>query len=515
MSERNGFSRLFHVREALKHLRLPFKYWFAILSESPIPVVMAESETSLIESFNKAGQGQVFHFLDELDSGARAALLAQAATIDLAEVDALVANHVKGDHASGVDLAGLEPAPYIALPEHGGDPDQWAAAWDAGSAAIQAGRVGAFTVAGGQGTRLGYDGPKGTYPVTPVREKTLFQVFAEKIARSGERFGVTLPWYILTSEINNDATIAAFASADYFGLPKDSVHFIVQGLVPAVDGGGNILLAEKGKIAMTPDGHGGSLRALVRSGAVDTMRAQGVDIVSYFQVDNPIVQCIDPAFIGFHVLGQSELSSKMVPKAYALEKVGHFCRQDGKALVVEYSDMPESMQEATAEDGELRFKAGSVAIHIFDREFIDRVGGDGAGAKLPFHRANKKIPHVDTAGHSVEPDEPNGIKFEMFVFDALPLAKNPVIIEAAREDDFSPVKNAEGVDSPQSCQEDQLRMFARWLKAAGVAIETDATGLPALTFEISHRFAADEADFVAQWASLEPKPEIVDGLVIG
>ncbi|NBB79943.1 MAG: UDPGP type 1 family protein [Verrucomicrobia bacterium] len=476
---------------------------------------MAESEADLIELFNNADQGQVFQFLDELDSDARRALLAQAATIDLAEVAALVETHVRGDHAGGVDLEGLEPAPYIALPEQGGDPDQWAAAWDAGSAAIQAGRVAAFTVAGGQGTRLGYDGPKGTYPVTPVSGKTLFQVFAEKIARSSERFGVTIPWYILTSEINNDATMAAFEAADYFGLPKDSVHFIVQGLVPAVDGEGKILLAEKGKIAMTPDGHGGSLRALVRSGAVDSMRAQGVDIVSYFQVDNPIVQCIDPAFIGFHVLGKSELSSKMVPKAYALEKVGHFCRQDGKALVVEYSDMPESMQEATAEDGGLRFNAGSVAIHVFDRDFIERVGGDGAGTKLPFHRANKKIPHVDASGQTVTPDEPNGIKFEMFVFDALPLAENPVIIEAARGDDFSPVKNAEGVDSPESCKADQLRMFARWLKAAGVAVETDATGLPAQTFEISPRFAADEADFVAQWASLDPKPAILEGLIIG
>lgn len=476
---------------------------------------MELSEAALIESFNAAGQGQVFQFLDELDAASRAALLAQAARIDLAEVAGLVAAHVTGAHTGGLDLEGLEPAPCIARPENGGDPDRWAAAWDAGSAAIQEGRVAAFTVAGGQGTRLGYDGPKGTYPVTPVREKTLFQVFAEKIARSGERFGVTIPWFILTSGINNTATIEAFEAAGYFGLPKDSVHFIVQGLVPAVDGAGKILLAEKGQIAMTPDGHGGALRALVRSGAVATMAAADIDIVSYFQVDNPIVQCIDPAFIGFHVLGHSELSSKMVPKAYALEKVGHFCLQRGQALVVEYSDMPESLQEATNADGGLRFNAGSVAIHIFDRDFIARAGGDGSGAKLPFHRANKKIPFINAQGERIVPTEPNGIKFEMFVFDALPLAKNPVIIEAARGDDFSPVKNAEGVDSPQSCREDQLRLFARWLKAAGVAIETDATGLPPFRLEISHRFAAAEADFIGQWAQLDPKPEVKAGVVIG
>jgi UDP-N-acetylglucosamine/UDP-N-acetylgalactosamine diphosphorylase len=476
---------------------------------------MDQSTEALIKSFAQAGQGQVFQFFDQLDAAAQARLLAQAKTIDLEEVNALVAEHVKGEHDKGPDLEGLQPAPYEALPGNGGDPDQWKDARVGGTAALQAGRVAAFTVAGGQGTRLGYDGPKGTYPVTPVAEKTLFQVFAEKIARSGERFGVTIPWFILTSEINNDATVDAFEAADYFGLDRDSVHFIVQGLVPAVDYEGKILLAEKGKIAMTPDGHGGSLRALVRSGAVDRMKEQGIDILSYFQVDNPIVQCIDPAFIGFHVLGQSELSSKMVPKAYAQEKVGHFCQQDGSTLVVEYSDMPAEMQEATNEDGSLRFNGGSVAIHIFDREFIERVGGSGEGTKLPFHRADKKIPSVNEAGEPVKPDEPNGVKFEMFVFDALPLAKNPVIIEAAREDDFSPVKNAEGVDSPQSCKEDQLRMFARWLQAAGEKIATDESGLPTINFEISHRFAADEDDFVRQWAALDSRPEIKDGLVVG
>ncbi len=474
----------------------------------------SEAATSLIQVFQQSGQGQVFRYFDELDADEQAQLLAQAATIDLAEVDALVAEHVQGAHTSALNLDGLTPAPYIALAVNGGDQAQWDAALEAGSAAIAAGRVAAFTVAGGQGTRLGYDGPKGTYPVTPVSQKTLFQVFAEKIARSGERFGVTIPWFILTSEINNEATIAAFKESDFFGIDPESVHFITQGLVPAVDYDGKILLAAKSKIALTPDGHGGSLRALVRSGAVAKMEELGVDCVSYFQVDNPIIQCIDPAFIGFHVLGQSELSSKMVPKAYALEKVGHFCMQDDAALVVEYSDMPDAMQEETNDDGSIRFNGGNVAIHIFDRAFIARAGSSTSDVQLPFHRADKKIPYVGEDGVIVTPDAANGVKFEMFVFDALPLAKNPVIIEAAREDDFSPLKNAEGVDSPKSCKLDQLRMYVRWLRAAGEEIETDETGVPRIWFEICHLFAADEADFVAQWTALADKPAIVEGLII-
>ncbi|MEO0510591.1 MAG: UDPGP type 1 family protein [Verrucomicrobiota bacterium] len=474
----------------------------------------ASSLDSLIQSFVNSGQSQVFRYYDELDADGQQALLAQAGTIDLSEVDELVKEHVLGGAHATLDLDGLEPAPFVATPASGGDTAKWDAAWEAGAEAIRAGRVAAFCVAGGQGTRLGYDGPKGTYPVSPVSSKTLFQVFAEKIARSGERFGVTIPWFILTSEINNAATVEAFESNDYFGLSKESVHFIVQGLVPAVDLEGKILLSDKGKIAMTPDGHGGSLRALVRSGAVDTMKSAGIDIVSYFQVDNPIIQCVDPAFVGFHILGESELSSKMVPKAYALEKVGHFCTQNGETKVIEYSDMPDAMQEETNPDGSIRFNAGSVAIHIFDLDFIARAGGNSADAKLPFHRANKKIPFVDADGSVIKPDTPNGVKFEMFVFDALPLAKNPVIIEAARQDDFSPVKNVEGVDSPKTSKEDQLRMFARWLKAAGVELETDDSGLPSITFEISHRFAADQRDFVEQWNALAIKPEIVEGSII-
>ena len=325
---------------------------------------------------------------------------------------------------------------------------------------------------------------------------------------------MTIPWFILTSEINNDATISAFEESNFFGLSRDSVHFIVQGLMPAVDYEGNIILNEKGKIAMTPDGHGGSLRALVRSGATNIMRAKGIDIVSYFQVDNPIVQCIDPAFIGFHLIDHSELSSKMVLKSYALEKVGHFCVQNENTIVVEYSDMPESMQKEINGDGSIRFNAGSVAIHIFDRDFIERVGDSTEDLKLPFHRADKKIPYVNEAGITINPEVTNGVKFEMFVFDALPMAKNPVIVEALREDDFSPVKNATGIDSPQTCKEDQLRMFARWLKAAGSMSRLMIAGCPKITFEISHLFAVDESDFILQWSMLDSKPDIIEGLVI-
>ena len=259
---------------------------------------------------------------------------------------------------------------------------------------------------------------------------------------------------------------------------------------------------------MSPDGHGGSLRALDRSGALDFLAERGIDTISYFQVDNPLIRVIDPAFIGWHIMRGSEMSSKMVPKAYAGEKVGHFCEQRGKLVVVEYSDLPLAMQEETDENGQLRYLAGSIAIHVLDREFVRRLARGGEGVALPFHRANKKIPALNIDGEIVKPSEPNGIKFEMFVFDALPFSKNPVVIETRREDDFSPVKNAEGLDSPATCQADQLRQFARWANAHGAEIATDQTGLPGFTFEVAPSFGYDEVSFADAWRAATPKPEI-------
>ena len=472
------------------------------------------SPSALIQTFRDAGQGQVFAFFDQLDPAAQENLLAEAAEIDLAEVARLKRDLIDSAHGAGVDLSDLAPAPYERRPENGGDTAAWSSALAAGETALRAGRVAAFTVAGGQGTRLGYDGPKGTFPVTPVLQKTLFQVFAEKIAAAGKRYGASIPWLIMTSHQNHAATEAFFVEHGYFGLAPEQVRFFRQGRMPAVDPSGRIMLESKGSIAMSPDGHGGSLRALDRSGALDFLAERGIDTISYFQVDNPLVRCIDPAFIGWHLLKRSEMSSKMVPKAYAAEKVGHFCVQRGKTIVVEYSDLPASLQQQTDANGALRYLAGSIAIHILDREFVRRLARGADGAALPFHRADKKIPTVDAEGSPVKPTSANGVKFEMFVFDALPFAENPVVIETRREDDFSPVKNAEGLDSPATCQADQLRQFARWANAHGAGVAVDHSGLPAVTFEVAPSFGYDEASFADAWIASSAKPVIESDTVL-
>jgi UDP-N-acetylglucosamine/UDP-N-acetylgalactosamine diphosphorylase len=255
------------------------------------------------------------------------------------------------------------------------------------------------------------------------------------------------------------------------------------------------------------------LRALERSGALDLMASEGIDTLSYFQVDNPLIRCIDPAFLGWHKIRASEMSSKMVPKAYPEEKLGHFCIQKGKLVVIEYSDLPMALQrEKDPATGALRYEAGSIAIHAIDREFIRRMAS-GAGA-LAFHRADKKIATVDAAGNDVKPDKANGVKFEMFVFDAIPSARNPLVVETRRADDFSPVKNADGVDSPATSRDDQLSQFARWLRLGGASVPANGSGQIGFSMEVSPLFGYDEDSFMESWSRLNPKPAPAEGLCL-
>ena len=304
----------------------------------------------------------------------------------------------------------------------------------------------------------------------------------------------------MTSQANDVATRAFFRQNRHFGLSPDDVFFLVQGTMPAIGFDGKLLLGEKGSLALSPDGHGGCLTALRKSGALDDMARRGIELISYFQVDNPLVRCIDPLFLGLHALRNAEMSAKGLPKRDPLERVGNFCVLDGKVTVIEYSDMPEDLALATNEDGRLRFALGSIAIHILSRPFVDRLTA-GQTPPLPFHRAEKPVPCIDEHGKPLAPDKPNAIKLEMFVFDALPLARQAVILEIDRREEFSPIKNASGHDSLASSLHDQVRRAAAWLEQAGVAVPRDADGQVAAAIEISPLFA-DSAE--ALKARLDP-----------
>jgi UDP-N-acetylglucosamine/UDP-N-acetylgalactosamine diphosphorylase len=463
----------------------------------------------LIEQFSQAAQSQVFKFWKELNVEEQASLLEEAGEIDLAEVATLYRTLVEGGGEDQEDYSGIEPAPYIAHPTKGGNGEHWGEARKIGEAALRRGSVAAFVVAGGQGTRLGYDKPKGFFPVTPLHGKSLFQVFAEKIKAAENTYESTIPWFIMTSNVNHEDTVEFLETNQYFGLQSNQVHCFRQGRMPAIDTNGEILMSSKCSVAMSPDGHGGSLRALVRSGATKIMEGNGIDVLSYFQVDNPLIKVIDPTFIGFHLQSEAGMSSKMIPKAYADEKVGVFCKQENKTVVIEYSDLPEDLMHTTDDEGQLKFLSGSIAIHTLSRNFINQMGGgDSTSPSLPFHRANKKISTIDDAGNQVTPESPNGIKFEMFVFDALPFSEKTVVIETQRSSDFSPVKNAEGLDSPKTCKEGQMKEFSSWFQAAGSPIAVDENGVPVQLVEVSPLFGYDEISFTKSWNALSEKPNL-------
>lgn len=441
---------------------------------------------TLMRQFEAAGQGHVFRFFNALDQSGRDRLIRQLNAIDLDQValfETLIEHPI--DKESGD--AQLEPAEYIGLPQAHEEKAAAAAAFAHGESLIRAGRVAAFVVAGGQGSRLGFNGPKGCFPIGPVTERSLFQLFAEKILAASRRYGVSIPWYIMTSQANDRETRDYFKANHYFGMQADDVIFFAQRMVPALDVSGKLILDAPDHVFMSPNGHGGSLLALKEGGALEDMKRRGIDILSYFQVDNVLINPVDPLFIGHHDRAGAEMSSKMLIKRDPWEKVGVFGRIGGKLAVVEYSDLSEAEMTAQAPDGTLKFGAGSIAIHLIQRQFVESLTAQGL--KLPYHVAYKKIPFVNDAGVTVNPDLPNGYKFETFVFDALTETTSSVILEIAREEEFSPVKNAQGEDSAATAQADLKALYGRWFEAASVKLPRDDAGAVAINVEISPLYA--------------------------
>jgi UDP-N-acetylglucosamine/UDP-N-acetylgalactosamine diphosphorylase len=454
-----------------------------------------EDPDALRQSLETMGQGHVFAFWDSLNAARRQELLSDLISLNINAIPALMKLVTKPRSAADPHL-NLNPPVVVHKRDLGPEQSRL------GKETIAAGRVCAFTVAGGQGTRLGFDGPKGAFPISPVRQKPLFQLFGESILGTNKRYGCSLHWYLMTSPLNDTATRQFFSDHACFGLSPDHVHFFQQGVMPAFDPQGRMLLEHKHRLALSPDGHGGSLLALAQSGMLAHMSAQGIEHISYFQVDNPLVHPIDPAFIGLHVSDQSEMSSKTLSKADDLERVGNFVLQDGKLGVIEYSDLSEELARARNADGSRKFNAANIAIHILSRRFVERLTADRASFALPWHLADKKVPHVEPAtGQRVDPVKPNAIKLEAFIFDALPLARRAVLLETSRAEEFSPVKNATGVDSVQTARRDMNRLAARWLDDAGLPISRAIDGEPDGLFEISPLYALDDAHLIERGVS--------------
>jgi len=449
------------------------------------------------------GQEHLLKFASELEAEEVVALISQIESIDLENLPTLIEEQVR--RSSTFEMpSGIRPPDYYPRdPEDPKRPYDAAKFRKVGEDLIRRGKVAVFCVAGGQGTRLGWDGPKGAFPATPITKKPLFRLFAEQLLAAKVKYNRSIPFYVMTSPMNHGDTVAFFNEHHYFGLNPADVRFFTQGLMPAFEKEtGRVLLADQGHIAFSPDGHGGSLLALHRSGALENMRERGIEVISYIQVDNPLVKAVDPLFIGLHHAAEDssgEMSSKMLPKIDPREKLGNLVRtEDGRTMVIEYSDLPEELAEERDESGELRFRAGSIAIHCISVDFVDRLNNPKSGIALPWHRAEKKVPHIDlTTGIPVEPREPNAVKLEKFVFDALPLCESSIILETDRVEEFAPIKNLSGVDSAESSREIQIARHAKWLESLGVDVPRDESGRVNAVLEISPLTACEPGDLLA------------------
>lgn len=394
----------------------------------------------------KYGQEHLLNHYETLNEIQQKNLLNQIEEIDFELVNSLYQSTKKGTKHSEDEITPIDYLDKYKLN------DKYKYFENIGKKAIREGKLAAVTMAGGQGTRLGHNGPKGTYDIGLDSHKSLFELLCDGLKEEGKKYDVTIPWFIMTSKENNKDTIAFFEKNKYFGYQKDkNIFFFVQGEIPMMDTEGKILIGEDGLIKQAANGHGGIYEALVKSGMVNKMKQMGIEWVFIGGVDNCLVKMVDPVLMGIAIDKQVTVACKSAVKANPHEKVGVFCKRNGKPNVIEYSEITDEMAEATDENGELLYGESHILCNLFNIKAIARMGE----APLPYHLAYKKAKYIDKDGNLVVPDSPNAYKFEAFLFDAFGAVDEMAVLRIKREEEFAPVKNSDdaNVDCPRTARE--------------------------------------------------------------
>ena len=456
-------------------------------------VETTDSREALAALLEPCGQQHLLQFWDQLDSQQRARLTASIRDIDFEQLQSLtLGEHPTTDWEALAARADAPPA----IPVDGIAKPTVEDARECGAAALSQGKVGMVLVAGGQGTRLGFPHPKGMFPLGPVSKRPLFQLLIDQLLARGQRHGVRIPLYLMTSPATHDATVAYFHAHHRCGLAEDDLTIFCQGTMPAVDAAtGKVLLAAPDQLFLSPDGHGGMPAAFAEHGCLTHARKRGIQQLYYCQIDNPLAQVCDPTLLGYHLLASSDMTTQVVRKQVASERVGNVVSIDDQIRIIEYSDLPPAMAERRRDDGSLTFWAGNIAIHVMQLEFLAQMTENRAA--LPFHHARKCVPYIDSTGQEVTPEAANAIKFERFIFDLLPWARHAIVVEGHKSDVFAPVKNQDGspTDTPTSSRQAIIQLHQRWLREAGIDVDDG------VAVEINPRFALDVDELRAKLPS--------------
>ena len=404
---------------------------------------MQEKYEAALNCLKKYGQEHLLNNYNNLSEENKMKLLDQILTIDFAQINDLYES-TKKEISFANDK--IEPINYV---DKSTLSDEELKKYDnLGAEVIRQGKYAVVTMAGGQGTRLGHSGPKGTFKLGLENDKSIFEILIDSLKENNEKYGVIIPWYIMTSRENNEQTEKFFKENNYFGYEPTAITFFKQGELPMCSEEGKLLIDETGLIKEAADGHGGIFESMRRNGIIFDMENKGVEWAFIGPVDNVLVKMVDSTLLGVCLDKNVLAGGKSVVKANSKEKVGVFCKRNGNPGVVEYTEITDDLAEAINENGELVFGESHINCNLFNVKAIS----DVSNKKLPYHSAHKKAKYIDENGNLVTPEKPNAYKFESFIFDAFDMLDDMAILRVKREEEFAPVKNAEGNDSPETAR---------------------------------------------------------------
>ncbi len=390
------------------------------------------------------GQEQVLDRYNFLDDNKKQKLIKQIKNIDFDQIQELFIEKDKKIDDKACKITNIEYVDKSKLSK-----EEYERYNEIGTKIIQEGKYAVVTMAGGQGTRLGYVAPKGTFKIGGGIDKSLFEALSDTIKEAREKYNTSIPWYIMTSRENNNATEKFFEKNDFFNLPYEEVKFFKQGELPMLDTNGKLMLDETGIIKLAADGHGGVFEALSKNGYIEDMKKRNIEWIFISGVDNVLAGLVDPIAVGLSVVNNTLATGKSVVKRNPSEKVGVFCKKNGRPYVIEYTEITDDMANAKDKNGELLYGESHILTNLFNIKALEDISKN----KLPYHSAFKKAKYMDKNGEIIKPEKPNAYKFEAFIFDAFESLDDMSILRVKREDEFAPLKNAEGEDSPDTARQ--------------------------------------------------------------